>query len=77
MARNITGEELLAKLQAERAELDIAIRQLTRAMSKTGASGTTPQVANSTGKGKRHLSAASRKKLSEAAKKRWAKAKRG
>lgn len=58
-------ERLLEKLKAERKGLDTAIRLIEE--------NSEPSVrrASTGGKGKRHLSAETRAKLSAAAKKRW------
>jgi len=67
---------ILDQMKQQRDRLDRAISALeggraTKARRKTGS-----RAANGRRKGKRRLSAAARKKISEAAKARWAKAKR-
>ena len=63
----IDNERLLEKLRAERKGLDTAIRLIEEESEPV------TRRASTGGKGKRHLSAETRAKLSAAAKKRWSK----
>lgn len=67
-------QSIIAELEAERNRLDEAIAALQGGRRRPGRP---PMRAPSTGarRGPRRLSAAARRKISEAAKKRWAKAK--
>jgi hypothetical protein len=65
-------EQIIAELEAERDRLDQAIAALSRRPVARGWGSSKPQNGR---KGRRHLSAAARRKIAMAAKKRWAKAK--
>lgn len=76
MAKMIDAEKLLERLQKERAELDATIATIHRTINREFPGHSTGNAKPEGTTKKRHLSAASRKALSNAAKKRWALAKK-
>jgi hypothetical protein len=67
--RNVETAAIIAELEAERDRLNIAINALQGSTRRRGKG----RIAASPNNGrKRHLSAAARKRISEAMKKRWA-----
>jgi hypothetical protein len=67
--RNVETAAIIAELEAERDRLNIAINALQGSTRRRGEG----RIAASPNNGrKRHLSAAARKRISEAMKKRWA-----
>jgi hypothetical protein len=67
--RNVDTAAIIAELEAERDRLNIAINALQGSTRRRGKG----RIAASPNNGrKRHLSAAARKRISEAMKKRWA-----
>jgi hypothetical protein len=68
--RNVDTAAIIAELEAERDRLNIAITALQGSTRRRRGKG---RMAASTNNGrKRHLSAAARRRISEAMKKRWA-----
>jgi hypothetical protein len=69
----VDTEQIISELETERERVDTAITVLQGLHSGQGKRRGRPK---NNGKGKRHLSAAARKRISDAMKKRWA-AKKG
>ena len=67
-------QAIIAELEAERARLTQAIAALQGDQRRPGRPARTTYIMNGR-RGQRRLSAAARKKIAEAAKRRWAKAK--
>ena len=68
-------QSIIAELEAERDRLDEAISALQGGRRKPGRPAMRAASTGGARRGPRRLSAAARRKISEAAKKRWAKAK--